>query len=77
MSGIGVHNEVTTIGDWFMGTKDEAKQIIDSLPDDARLDDIMHALYVAAKFDRGEREIRSGYGVSHKAAKRRLRRLLK
>lgn len=31
-----------------------------------------HALYVNAKFEYGEQEIRSGKGVSHEAARQRL-----
>ncbi|MBI2900042.1 MAG: hypothetical protein HYY17_07640 [Planctomycetes bacterium] len=58
-----------------MPEKEAAKKVIDTLPDDATLDDIMHALYVRAKFERGEREIRGGKGVPHDQAKRRLRRL--
>jgi hypothetical protein len=60
-----------------METKEKAKQVIDSLPPEASLDDIIHALYVAAKFEHGEREIRSGRGVPHKAAKRRLQKWLR
>ena len=59
-----------------MVVKDIAKQVIDSLPDDASMDDIIHALYVTAKFERGEREVREGKGVAHEAAKQRLRKWL-
>jgi len=58
-----------------MQLKDIAKNVIDTLPDDTTLDDIIHALYIRAKFDHGEREIREGKGISqeeatHAAAKR-------
>ena len=33
-----------------MRTKDAAKQVIDSLPDDATMDDVIHALYINVKF---------------------------
>jgi hypothetical protein len=55
-----------------MAEKDIAKQVIDTLPDTATIDDIMHALYVRTKFARGEMEIREGKGVPHDEAKRRL-----
>lgn len=55
-----------------MAEKDIAKQVIDTLPDGATLDDIIHALYVRAKFRRGEQEIRDGKGVTQEEAKRRL-----
>jgi len=60
-----------------MAEKDIAKQVIDALPDDATLDDIIHALYVRTKFTRGEQEIRDGKGVSHDEAKRRLGKWVK
>jgi len=60
-----------------MVMKEEAKRIIDTLPDEASLDDIMHALYVTAKFQHGEKEIRDGRGVSHDEAKKRLEKWLR
>ena len=57
-----------------MQDKDIARQVIEALPKDASIDDIIHALYVRAKFDHGEREIREGKGVSHEKAKRRIRK---
>lgn len=54
-----------------------AHSVIDSLPDQATMDDIMHALYVRAKFDHGEREIREGKGIQHEEAKQRLRKWVK
>lgn len=45
-----------------MPIKDIAKQVIDALPDGATMDDIIHALYVKAKFEHGEQEIRTGKG---------------
>jgi predicted transcriptional regulator len=60
-----------------MAAKEAARLVIDAMPDDASMDDIIHALYVRAKFERGEREIREGRGVPHEAAKERLRKWLK
>ncbi|MCP4138491.1 MAG: hypothetical protein GY754_46465 [bacterium] len=48
-----------------MNIKNMAKQVIDSLPDNTTMDDIIHALYINTKFEHGEREIREGEGVSH------------
>ena len=59
-----------------MAVKDVARQVIDSLPDEASMDDVMHALYVIAKFQRGEREIREGKGIPHEEAKQRLQKWL-
>jgi len=55
-----------------MTTKEIAKLVIDTLPDEATMDDIIHALYLKIKFDRGEKEIREGKGISHDKAKRIL-----
>jgi hypothetical protein len=56
----------------IMLTKETAKQIIDLLPDDATMDDIIRALYINVKFSRGEREIRAGKGMPHEEAEERL-----
>lgn len=60
----------------FANTKEEAKHMIDLLPNEATLDDIMHALYLSAKFQRGEREIREVKGVDDEAARERLEKWL-
>lgn len=57
--------------------KDVAKQVIDALPADATMDDVMHALYVRAKCERADREIEDGKGITHEEAKRRLRKWLR
>jgi len=55
-----------------MLTKETAKRVIDQLPDDVTMDDIIHALYVNVKFAHGERQIREGKGVPHEEAKEKL-----
>lgn len=60
-----------------MRTKDTAKQVIDTLPNDATMDDIIHALYINMKFAKGEEEVREGRGVTHEEAKRKLDKWLK
>ena len=59
-----------------MTAKDAARRIVDALPDGASMDDVMHALYVVAKCQRGEREIREGKGIPHEEARQRLQRWL-
>jgi len=56
-----------------MTVKEIAKKVIDSLPDEASMDEIIHALYIRAKFDRGIRQIDEGKGISHEEAKKRMR----
>ena len=41
------------------------------------MDDIIHALYVRLKCERGEREIRDGNGVPHEQAKQRMQKWLR
>ncbi len=60
-----------------MAVKDIAKQVIDTLPDEATMDDIIHALYVKTKFEHGEGEIREGKGISKDEAKQRLQKWVK
>ena len=60
-----------------MTVKEIAKKVIDTLPDEASIDDIMHALYIQAKFDKGIREIEEGKGIPHKEAKKRMREWVK
>ena len=49
-----------------MTVKDIAKNVINSLPPDATMDDIIHALYVHAKFQHGEAEIKQKKGFLRK-----------
>lgn len=57
--------------------KDVAHQLIDRLPDEASLDDIIHALYIQAKIEHGEQQIREGLGVSDEEALKRLSKWVK
>lgn len=60
-----------------MAVKDIAKRVIDALPDDATMDDIIHALYIRAKCERGENQIREGKGIPHEQAKQRMQKWLR
>jgi len=57
-----------------MTTKEAAKRVIDRLPDDVSIEEIIRALDLNAKFERGEREIREGKGVPHEEAVERIRK---
>lgn len=52
--------------------KDIARQVIDALPDEASMDDIIHALYVREKYERGLRDVREGNGIPHEEVKRQM-----
>ncbi len=60
-----------------MTAKEMAKNVIDKLPDEANMDDIIHALYIRTKFERGILEIEEGKGSSHEEAKKRMRSWVK
>lgn len=60
-----------------MSDKEEARQVIETLPETATLDDVMHAIYLKAKFKKGEQEIREGNGIPHEQAKERLKKWVK
>jgi hypothetical protein len=57
-------------------TKERARKVIESMPEEASMDQIIHALYIEAKAAEGERQIRQGQGVRHEQAKQRLARWL-
>ncbi len=50
----------------------EVISMVRRLPDDATLDDIMHALYLRAKIERAEREVEEGKGIPHEVVRKRI-----
>jgi predicted transcriptional regulator len=46
--------------------------MIERLPDDATVDDIMAELFFRQKVDEGLRQLDAGEGIEHEEAKRRL-----
>ena len=52
--------------------KEEAKKLIDALPEHATWDDLMYELYVKQKLQRALNEAAAGNVVSHDAAKHEL-----
>ena len=56
--------------------KQSAKQtvieMIERLPDDASVEDIMAELYFRQKVDEGLRQLDAGEGIEHEEARRRL-----
>lgn len=57
--------------------KEKVKNLIDNMPDDTTIDDIMHVLYIQTKLERAEKSVRDGEGVSHEEAKKRLQKWVK
>ena len=58
----------------MLSKKEEAKRIIESLPEHATWDDIMYQLYVKKKIDDSLRAAKEGRVVSHQEVKKRLTR---
>jgi hypothetical protein len=52
--------------------KEEAKKLIDKLPDHATWDDIMYELYVKKKLAVALRAAEEGHVISHEEVKKRL-----
>lgn len=54
--------------------RDKVLSMIQRLPPDVTIEEIMEKLYLLAKVERGLRQIDAGQGVSHEQAKRRFGR---
>jgi hypothetical protein len=52
--------------------KEEARKIIDNLPDDASWDDVMYEFYVRKKVDRGLKDIEEGKIIPHDEIKKKF-----
>ena len=52
--------------------KEDLIKTIKDMPDDCTYDDVMHALYIKAKFEHGISEVKQGKGLSHEVAKNKL-----
>ncbi len=55
-----------------MSTKETALRLIERLPDDVSLEDIMYELYFRQRIDRGLQEIAEGQTVSQEEVQRGL-----
>ncbi len=51
-----------------MTVKEDVLNIINKLPSEVEMDEIMQALYIQSKFSRGEQEINQGKSVPHEKA---------
>ena len=57
--------------------KQDAIRVIERLPDDASVEDVIYSLYFRQRVDRGLRELSAGKTISHEDVKRGVRRWLK
>ena len=56
--------------------KDEVRELLENLPDDASLEDIQYHLYVREKIQRGLAAAEEGRTILHEEAARRMSRWL-
>jgi hypothetical protein len=59
-----------------MTTKEAIIELIQRLPDDVSLDDVMHELYVRRSIEEGIRQLDQGQGIPHEKVKERLAKWL-
>ncbi len=57
-----------------MTTKDKVREVLNRLPDDCSLDDVLYHLYVVQKIERGLADIEAGRTVPHDEVAESLRR---
>jgi len=58
------------------GIKEQVIHMIQSLPEDATVDDIMSELYFKLQVDAGLRELDEGKGIPHEEVQKRMSRWL-
>jgi predicted transcriptional regulator len=58
------------------GVKEQVIHMIQSLPEDATVDDIMAELYFKLRVDAGLRELDEGKGIPHEEVQKRMSRWL-
>jgi predicted transcriptional regulator len=54
--------------------KDTVRQLLDRLPDDCSLEDILYHLYVVQAIEKGQADADAGRTMSHEEVRQRLRR---
>ena len=53
--------------------KATVREVLDRLPDDCSLEDVLYHLYVVEKINRGLADVEAGHVVPHEVAMRELR----
>ena len=57
-----------------MQTKDTVRAVLDRLPDDCSLEDVLYHLYVVQAVARGQADVAAGRTLSHQQVAEELRR---
>lgn len=74
--------EVYTVGNTEMrevkqmSIKGEVIKLIEELPEDATMEDILYKLYVRAKIEEGINELNEGQGIPHNEAMEKISKWL-
>jgi predicted transcriptional regulator len=55
-------------------TKEKVQELLDRLPDDCSLDDVLYHLYVVQQIDRGLADVDAGRTIPHEQVAEELRR---
>jgi hypothetical protein len=55
-------------------TKETVRDLLDRLPDDCTLDDVLYHLHVIQAIDRGLEDVEAGRTISHEQVAKELRR---
>ena len=55
-------------------TKQKVLELVEQLPPDASIDDVMERLYFLAKVERGLEQLATGQTIPHDAVKRRYQK---
>ena len=59
-----------------IGVKEQVIKLVETLPEEATVDDIMGELYFKIQVDKGLQELDEGKGIPHEEVERRLSRWL-
>ena len=57
-----------------MTAKDQVRDLLDKLPDDCTIDDVLYHLYVLDKVGRGVAQLEAGQGIPHDEVAAELRK---
>lgn len=60
----------------MVGVKEQVIQMIQNLPDDVSVEDIMAELYFRLRVDAGLKELDEGKGIPHKEVEKRMSKWL-
>jgi hypothetical protein len=56
--------------------KDEVRRLLESLPDDASLEDVQYSIYLRERIERARREVNDGKLIEQDEIENRMRRWL-